>query len=47
VTKPGLLANISFRTGRRLVWNDDAERFVDNGDADRFLRRRFRKDYKL
>jgi predicted dehydrogenase len=47
VTKPGLLANISFRTGRRLVWNDDAERFVDDGDADRFLRRRFRKDYKL
>jgi predicted dehydrogenase len=47
VTKPGLLANIAFRTGRGLVWDDKKERFVRDNDADRYLRRRFRKDYKL
>jgi predicted dehydrogenase len=47
VTKPGLLANIAFRTGRGLVWDDKKERFVRDSDADHYLRRRFRKDYKL
>jgi predicted dehydrogenase len=47
VTKPGLLSNIAFRTGRRLQWNDEKERIVDDSDASRYLRRRFRKDYKL
>ncbi len=47
VTKPGLLANIAFRTGRGLQWDDKKERFVRDSDADRYLRRRFRKDYKL
>jgi predicted dehydrogenase len=47
VTKPGLLANIAFRTGRRIRWNDDQERIVGDGDASRYLRRKFRKDYKF
>jgi predicted dehydrogenase len=47
ITKPGLLANISYRTGRRLQWDDRAERFVGDNDANRFVSRRFRKDYKL
>ena len=47
VTKPGLLANISYRTGRRLQWNEATERFVDDKDANKYLSRRFRKDYKL
>jgi hypothetical protein len=47
VTKPGLLANVSYRTGRRLQWNDEAERAIDDKDANRYLRRRFRKEYKL
>ena len=47
MTKPGLLANIAFRTGRRIHWNDEQERIVDNSDASRYLKRKFRKDYKL
>ena len=47
VTKPGLLSNISYRTGRRLRWNDQTERFVDDKDANKLLSRKFRKDYKL
>ncbi len=47
VTKPGLLANVSYRTGRRPQWDDVAERFVNDNDANRYLNRRFRKDYKL
>ena len=47
VTKPGLLANISYRTGHRLRWNEEAERVIDDKDANRLLMRRFRKDYQL
>ena len=47
VTKPGLLSNISYRTGRRIQWNDEKERVIDDNDASRYLSRRFRKDYKL
>ena len=47
VTKPGLLANIAFRTGRRIHWNDAQERIVGDSEASRYLRRKFRKDYKL
>ena len=47
VTKPGLLANIAFRTGRRIHWNDEQERIVGDRGASRYLRRKFRKDYKL
>lgn len=47
VTKPGLLANIAFRTGRRIHWDDAQERIVGDKDASNYLRRRFRKDYKL
>ena len=47
VTKPGLLSNISYRTGRRIQWDDEKERVIDDNDANRYLSRRFRKDYKL
>jgi predicted dehydrogenase len=47
VTKPGLLANIAFRTGRRIHWNDEQERIVGDREASRYLRRSFRKGYKL
>jgi predicted dehydrogenase len=47
VTKPGLLANIAFRTGRRLQWNDEQERIIGDKEASRYLRRKFRHDYKL
>lgn len=47
LTKPGLLANISHRTGRRLRWDDARERIVDDGEANRYLTRKFRKPYTL
>jgi hypothetical protein len=47
VTKPGLLSNISYRTGHRIQWDDEKERVIDDSDANRYLSRRFRKDYKL
>jgi hypothetical protein len=47
VTKPGLLANISYRTGRRVRWDDEQERVIGDRQASRYLSRRFRKDYKL
>ena len=47
VTKPGLLANIAFRTGRRVHWDDRAGRIVGDKEASRYLTRRFRKPWKL
>jgi predicted dehydrogenase len=47
LTKLGLLSNIAFRTGRRIHWDDERERIVDDGDADRMLTRKFRKPYKF
>ncbi len=47
LTKLGLLANIAHRTGRRLKWDDARERFIDDRDADRMLKRDFRKPYRL
>jgi hypothetical protein len=47
LTKLGLLANIAHRTGRRLQWDDARERIVDDREANRYLKRDFRKPYKL
>ncbi len=47
VTKAGHLANIAFRTGRRLYWDDVRERFRNDGNADKYLKRKYRKPYKL
>lgn len=49
LTKVGHLANIAYRTGRRLYWDDNRERFVGegSGDANRYLKRKYRKPYKL
>jgi predicted dehydrogenase len=47
VTKPGLLSNVSYRTGRRIQWNDETEHVINDNDANRYLSRHFRKDYKL
>jgi predicted dehydrogenase len=46
LNKLGLLANIAYRTGRRLHWDDQRERFVGDGNADKYLRREFRKAYR-
>ncbi len=47
VTKYGLLANISYRTGHRLTWDDRNERIVGDPAAARLLTRKFRKPWKL
>ena len=47
LTKLGLLANISHRTGRRLRWDDARERIIDDRGANRYLTREFRKPYRL
>ena len=47
LTKAGHLANIAFRTGRRLYWDDARERFIDDGGANKYLTRKYRKPYKL
>ena len=47
VTRPGLMANIAFRTGRRLHWDAKRNQFVNDKDANRYLSRQFRKPWKL
>jgi predicted dehydrogenase len=47
LTKLGLLANIAYRTDRRLQWDDARERFVDDDEANRYLSRKARKPYRL
>jgi hypothetical protein len=41
-----LLANLSYRTGRKLHW-DDAREVTSDGDANAYLMRRFRKPWRL
>ncbi|RYY22328.1 MAG: Gfo/Idh/MocA family oxidoreductase [Chitinophagaceae bacterium] len=40
-----LLANISYRLGRGLTFNGEAEKFVKDNDADKMLTREYRKGY--
>lgn len=47
LTKAGLLANIALRTGDRLYWNEQTERFLSNDNANRLLGRAFRKPWSL
>jgi predicted dehydrogenase len=46
-TIPVLLANIAFRTGRKLRWDGAAERFQDDPEADAFLSREYRSPWSL
>ncbi len=47
LSKYGLLANISYRVGRRLHWDDTHERIIGDKPASALLTRRFRKPWKL
>jgi predicted dehydrogenase len=47
LTKYGLLANISYRTGHRLTWDDEHERITGDPVAGRYLSRQYRKPWKL
>ena len=41
------LANISYRLGRKLVFNPDTEKFAGDMEADRYLTRAYREPYVL
>ncbi|QDU42564.1 putative oxidoreductase YcjS [Symmachiella dynata] len=41
------LGNASFRTGRRLQFDGEAERFVDDEEANRYLARDYRQGFEL
>jgi predicted dehydrogenase len=47
LTKGGLLANIAYRTGERLHWDDDHEHFTGRTQANRYVTRQYRKPWKL
>jgi len=47
LTKGGLLGNIAFRTGDKLVWDDERERVKGNSRANSLLRRNYRSPWKL
>lgn len=47
VTKPGLLANIAYRTDRRIHWNDEDEAINGDSEARQYLSRLFREPYTL
>lgn len=47
LSKFGLLSNISYRTGRRLTWDDEHERIVGDKEASAYLTRRYRRPWGL
>ncbi len=47
LTKAGLLGNLAYRSGKRLEWNDAAEKVTNDKAADRLVTRRYRKPWKL
>ena len=47
LSKSGLLANISFRTGRKLHWDESKERITGDQEANQYLSRNFRKPWKI
>jgi predicted dehydrogenase len=47
LTKGGLLGNIAYRSGERLYWDDEHERFTGHTKANQYVTRRYRKPWKL
>jgi hypothetical protein len=43
----GHLGIISYRTGRKLTFNHENEKFVNDPEADRFLSRSYRPPYVM
>jgi hypothetical protein len=46
-TIPVLLANIAYKTGRKLKWDRENERFIGDEDANLYLQREYRKPWHL
>ncbi len=47
LSKYGLLANISYRTGQTLKWDDEHERIIGDKVANKYLARHFRRPWNL
>lgn len=47
LTKAGLLGNIAYRTGRRIVWDDAKEQIVGDPKANQMVTRHYHKPWKL
>ncbi len=47
LNKAGLLANVAFRTGERIYWDDSKEQVTGHSKASQYLMRRYRKPWKL
>jgi hypothetical protein len=47
LSKCGLLANIAFRTGHRIQWDDERERIAGDNHASQYLARHFRKPWNV
>jgi predicted dehydrogenase len=47
LTKAGLLGNIAYRTGRRIVWDNAREQIVGDSKANKLVSRKYRKPWKL
>jgi predicted dehydrogenase len=47
MTLPMHLAVISWRLGRKLNWNSEKEKFIDDKEANQFLSRKYRKAWDL
>jgi hypothetical protein len=47
LSKCGLLANIAYRAGHRIQWDDAHERIVNDSAASQYLTRHFRKPWNV
>lgn len=47
LTKAGLLGNIAYRTGGRIVWDDEREQIVGDSKANKMVMRKYQKPWKL
>jgi predicted dehydrogenase len=46
-TSAGLIANISYRLGRKLRWDRDKEQFMGDDEANKMLTKEYRKPWKV
>jgi len=46
-TIPVLLANMAYKTGRKLKWDSGNERFIGDPEADQYLQREYRKPWHV
>jgi hypothetical protein len=47
LTKAGLLANIAYRTGERVYWDDAKEHITEHTKANAMVTRRYRRPWKI